>query len=392
VSSCLDGITNWDVIARESKYRVKEMAALVGVPVRHLERFFARRYAITPSSWVKTVLATDSAELGLQGYHKNEIAVALGFTISNFSRTSARTVSPKPVRPGPAIRPRQRSSECAVSKQQMSHNDDLLSLNSTAAVGIREPDQKAGPNFNKDYSGSDHPMILPMEIPAGASNNQASAATAEARTDLIGEVNQSTSETSPSDIAYSRWKSKIEAAWRGGISNTFELANVVAAARSSLRRGEWAGLWRQEGLPFCQRKAQMLVAIGRSLSWANAHTCARLPSGWKILYQLTRLDRPAIEALIDQGIVHPKLTLAQAKQLTGIRRNRKPSRSSGVAKQFDRLRQWARRTRPVWRADECEFARNALREVLEIVGHPALASLQDRSLQNFRNQPQETPN
>src|SRR2546427_5418469 len=42
---------------------------------------------------------------------------------------------------------------------------------------------------------------------------------------------------------------------------------------------------------------------------------ANLPRGWNILYCLTRLDRHTVERLIRGGIVHPKLTLREAKEL-----------------------------------------------------------------------------
>ena len=64
----------------------------------------------------------------------------------------------------------------------------------------------------------------------------------------------------------------------------------------------------------------MLVVIGTRLAWANQQTFAHLPQGWSILYYLARIERVVLEDLIACGIVHPWLTLNEAKNLLKLGR------------------------------------------------------------------------
>jgi len=97
-------------------------------------------------------------------------------------------------------------------------------------------------------------------------------------------------------------------------ANTLRLAKVLRAARKSLLRGQWAEHWRSGTMPFFKKKADMLVRIAL-LAGLNEQTFSHLPLGWSILYPLARLELDTLEALVREGIVHPKLTVTQAEAL-----------------------------------------------------------------------------
>jgi hypothetical protein len=170
------------------------------------------------------------------------------------------------------------------------------------------------------------------------------------------------------------WIASITNAWLKGTAHTLELAGVVLSVRRALPRGGWARLWRTGAMPFSKSKGEMLVVIGARLSWANVQTFARLPAGWSILHQLCRLERSSLETLIGQGIVHPKLTLAEAKQLVTKRPGRAPALGNDVARRFQRLQQWVEQTHHTWLMDERNLAHRKLYEVLETIEHPRLKS------------------
>jgi hypothetical protein len=115
--------------------------------------------------------------------------------------------------------------------------------------------------------------------------------------------------------AGSHWAAEIRRIWAEGKFQVIELAKAVPRAKLQLRRGEWTALWLDSNVPFSQRKAEMLVVIGTRLGWANPQTFAHLPQGWSILYYLARMERVALNDLIARGVVHPCLTLSEAKDL-----------------------------------------------------------------------------
>ena len=68
-------------------------------------------------------------------------------------------------------------------------------------------------------------------------------------------------------------------------------------------------------LPFARRKGYQLVAVGKGLGELNVHDRARLPSALKALYHLARLDRTVLLNLIEQGAIHPTMTVRKAEEL-----------------------------------------------------------------------------
>jgi len=133
----------------------------------------------------------------------------------------------------------------------------------------------------------------------------------------------------------SDWVTKINDHYDREKSGTIELAKMLYAAKCQLQKGEWTQLWKSGLIPFRQRKGQMLAVIGEKIGALDAQTSACLPSGWNILYQLARLDRPVLERLIADGAVHRALTLAEARALVA-----KFNRSEMKESSHRQLKQW----------------------------------------------------
>ena len=156
----------------------------------------------------------------------------------------------------------------------------------------------------------------------------------------------------------------ITRAWQSGITQTMQLAQTVAQARRQLRRGEWSKLWKSERMPFAKRKGEMLVVIGERLSWANAQTIAHFPAEWSILYQLTRLSQPSIEHFIGTNVIHPKLTLKEAKALSVPDKSKQASKKrTNVHRRLNQLRKWVEERTRFWTATERELCRCAFFEL-----------------------------
>jgi hypothetical protein len=111
------------------------------------------------------------------------------------------------------------------------------------------------------------------------------------------------------------WTEVIQQAWSRGADSTLELAKLMSRARECLAYGSWGRLWQSETLPFSRRKGEMLVVIGQELEGLNAQNSAQLPAAWNTLYYLARLGRTAVEQLIGQGRIYPKIGLRDARAL-----------------------------------------------------------------------------
>jgi hypothetical protein len=162
------------------------------------------------------------------------------------------------------------------------------------------------------------------------------------------------------------WPERIRAIWARGGANTLELARTVRSARAELKRGEWCALWVSDAMPFSRRKAQMLLVIADGLDWANVNTCSHLPQGWRILYCLARLKREHLDHLIAEGVVHPRLKLAEAKELIQHLAGQSPFASNSRPKVLDRLNrlsQFVAATLEDWSPEQCALAKETLLEI-----------------------------
>lgn len=167
------------------------------------------------------------------------------------------------------------------------------------------------------------------------------------------------------------WVGEIAKVWARGSANTFDLAKVVAVAKHRLAYGGWNQLWKSHQMPFSKRKGAMLAVIGTKLSSLNEQTFAHLPSGWSILYQLALLDSATFDQLIQDGTIHPKLTLREAKAVLGKFRGQRPKAESRKCNVKERLRkfwEFIDATLPGWSAEEREWAEEELIQMAEEIG------------------------
>ena len=128
----------------------------------------------------------------------------------------------------------------------------------------------------------------------------------------------------------------------------------------------------------------MLAVIGDQMGGLDSQTSANLPRGWNILYHLARLDRQTLERFIQQGVVHPKLTLREAKDLVGIEPN---TRKPNVRESLRRFAQFVRDTVSDWEIDERELATEQLTRLIEQIRTPGgMAPMRNGNSLNFITQ------
>ena len=117
----------------------------------------------------------------------------------------------------------------------------------------------------------------------------------------------------------------------------------------------------------------MLVVVGARLAWANPQTFAHLPQGWSILYYLARIERIDLEDFIVRGIVHPRMTLSEAKKLLKVGHTADPMlKLLPVSNHLNRFSTFVRETLPLWSEDQRMLVRAELRDILSLIsGVPA---------------------
>jgi len=171
---------------------------------------------------------------------------------------------------------------------------------------------------------------------------------------------------SPSD-----WIAEIQRQVTQGRSATLELAITVCAAKSRLHHGEWTAILKSGRLPFRKRKAEMLFVIGKGLGWLTAHDRAQLPSAFRTLHCLARLDDATLVTLIAERTIHPRLTLRDAEQLVvgfgghATEKSQKPN----VKRRLQRLGDFVHTTLRAWQPEERALAKSELSRLIEEIAY-----------------------
>ena len=72
-------IEDWEKLAREAKFQPSVIAALCPISLRHLERFFAAQFNMTPRTWAKKLKCRLARQLISQGWSNKAVAGEVGF-------------------------------------------------------------------------------------------------------------------------------------------------------------------------------------------------------------------------------------------------------------------------------------------------------------------------
>ena len=128
----------------------------------------------------------------------------------------------------------------------------------------------------------------------------------------------------------------------------------------------------------------MLVVIGARLAWANPQTFAHLPQGWTILYYLARIERVDLEDLITSGIVHPLMTLSEAKELLKLGHTADAmAKLPLVSKRLNRFSTFVRETLPFWSGDQRILVKAELQDILSLISSAPGSEPNEASATNF---------
>jgi hypothetical protein len=97
---------------------------------------------------------------------------------------------------------------------------------------------------------------------------------------------------------------------------------------------------------------------------------AHLPHGWSVLYQLARLTRADFENLLQQRVIHPQLTLREARELVAKlcgASGKNLSLKSNLRRRLRQFREYLQRTSSDWQPAERALAVAELTRWVELI-------------------------
>src|SRR5437868_7722703 len=99
---------------------------------------------------------------------------------------------------------------------------------------------------------------------------------------------------------------KINNCWRHTREAVLQTGDMLLEAKAKLPHGDFEAMLTT-GLDFKPRTAQRLMAVAADPRLRNATHGSLLPTSWRTLYELTRMDDATFGAAIADGTIHPDM-------------------------------------------------------------------------------------
>jgi len=121
-------------------------------------------------------------------------------------------------------------------------------------------------------------------------------------------------------LSVDQWAQAINTEWRKGVPAIVRTGQLLNEAQKALGHGNWTKMVGESDLipgllDFQLRIAQMLQRIAKNPTLSKASNFSLLPPVYTTLYRLTSIPPDKLQAMIDDGEVHPRLRGAEAKTL-----------------------------------------------------------------------------
>lgn len=110
------------------------------------------------------------------------------------------------------------------------------------------------------------------------------------------------------------WAVRIREAYGQTVEAVFQVGRELLAAKQALPHGEFQKMVERE-LPFSYKTAHCYMAIADCTHFQKSTIGRVLPSSWRTLSVLQRLDLSTFNAAVQAGKIHPEMTRADAEAL-----------------------------------------------------------------------------
>ena len=176
----------------------------------------------------------------------------------------------------------------------------------------------------------------------------------------------------PGDDLVNAWSQAINSAYGKRVEAIMDTGDKLIDAKAELGRGRWGLLFVGNRLPFSQRRAEMFMQITTHPALHSSKFVSDLPASWSVLLLLSRLPAEFVEKAIADQRIHSKMTLAQARDLTGIKSSYESRPQTTNSKPTDYVFNWIRelahyidRNAPGWPTDFRGQLASLLRQIAE---------------------------
>lgn len=129
------------------------------------------------------------------------------------------------------------------------------------------------------------------------------------------------------------WAAEITASWRSSVEGILNCGRLLIASKGKLPRGEFTAMIDSD-LPFGASAAQKLMKVGRNELLSKAEYIQLLPPSWGTLYEIAKLPGSDVDALIDEGRIHPEMKLRDITQYLKRGRRAERERTLGEAQRL----------------------------------------------------------
>jgi len=109
------------------------------------------------------------------------------------------------------------------------------------------------------------------------------------------------------------WAKRILSEVAHNAEAVIRVGQRITECQLELPHGEFLAAVKLTGMS--PRDAQRYMAVAANTFLSNATHVSHLPSAYSTLYQLSRLDAPALEGAVARGAVCPTMTREQARRL-----------------------------------------------------------------------------
>jgi Protein of unknown function (DUF3102) len=108
------------------------------------------------------------------------------------------------------------------------------------------------------------------------------------------------------------WAARITECWRSSVEGILRTGRLLIEAKANLPFGEF-GRMIESDLPFGERTAQRLMAIGQDNRLSNPTHVSLLPASWGTLYELTKLSDEEFSSAVQQRVIRPDMLRGEAE-------------------------------------------------------------------------------
>jgi len=121
--------------------------------------------------------------------------------------------------------------------------------------------------------------------------------------------------------ARGEWVDGVKAAWRKTLDGIIETGRLLQLGQDSMPRDEFYALVERE-FGFSKSMVSKLIAISKD-TWIPNVSPGKLPTGWSILYALTKIPAPTRDAMLAEGSINPSMTKIEADSAVWLEKHRK---------------------------------------------------------------------